>query len=72
MGQNKIKVTGFRIFNENILFKLDIIAKRNMRNRNQEVNYILNKYVETYEAEHGEIMLPTENDDLQGSKTDQS
>lgn len=58
MGQNKVKVTGFRIYDENILNKLDIIANKNMRNRNQEVNYALQKYITNYEAEHGEIILP--------------
>lgn len=60
MGQNKIKVTGFRIFNETVLPKIDIIAKNNMRNRNQEVNYILSQYIKEYEAEHGEIILPNQ------------
>lgn len=62
MSKNKVKVTGFRIYDENILLKLDVIADNNMRNRNQEVNYILQKYVTDYEAEHGEIIIShTEN-----------
>lgn len=58
MGQNKVKVTGFRIYDENILYKLDIIANKNMRNRNQEVNFALQKYIAQYETQHGEIILP--------------
>ena len=49
MGENKIKVTGFRIRDPQILKKLDFIATKHNRNRNQEVNNILEEYVETYE-----------------------
>ena len=55
MGANKVKVTGFRIEDQTILDKLNIIAKNNCRTRNKEVEYILSNYVKAYEAEHGEI-----------------
>ena len=41
MGKNKTKVTGFRIEDESILEKLNIIAKENCRTRNKEVEYAL-------------------------------
>lgn len=57
MGQNKIKVTGFRIEDETVLLKLNVIAKNNYRTRNKEVEHALKKYVDDYEAQHGEIEL---------------
>lgn len=57
MGENKVKVTGFRIENESILIKLGIIAKMNHRTRNKEVEYALEKYVKEYEFENGIIEL---------------
>ena len=60
MGANKIKVTGFRIRKQSTLDKLDFIADKHNRNRNQEVNNILEQYIETYEAEHGEIEIGEE------------
>lgn len=59
MGENKVKVTGFRIEDTSILEKLNIIAKNNCRTRNKEVEYALKKYVQDYETEHGEIDLNT-------------
>lgn len=58
MGKNLIKVTGFRIFDKDIMPKIDIIAEKEKRDRNKQVNYILEKYVNEYEATHGEIPLP--------------
>ena len=55
MGLNKTKVTGFRIEDQTILEKLQIIAKNNFRTRNKEVEYALKKHVEEYEKEHGLI-----------------
>lgn len=52
--------------------KMKIIAKSNKRSLAKELEYIVEKHINDYEAEHGEIMLPTENDDLQGGKTDRS
>lgn len=60
MGKNKVKVTGFRIEDESILDKLNIIAKANCRTRNKEVEFALKEYVATYEAEHGTIELENE------------
>ena len=58
MGKNKVKETGFRISDNSILEKLNIIAERNCRKRNQEVEFILKSYVENYEKENGIIELP--------------
>lgn len=55
MGNHKTKVTGFRIEDETILLKLNIIAKNNYRTRNKEVEHALKKYVDDYEAQHGAI-----------------
>ena len=55
MGKNKVKVTGFRIEDEIILEKLNIIAKNNCRTRNKEVEFALKKHVTDYKTEHGEI-----------------
>lgn len=57
MGKNKVKLTGFRISDNSILQKLKIIAAIHCRNRNQEVEYILKNYVESYEKENGTIQL---------------
>lgn len=57
MGENKVKVTGFRIEDTSILEKLNIIAKNNCRTRNKEVEFALKKYVQDYEKEHGEIEI---------------
>lgn len=57
MGANKIKVTGFRIRNPEILMKIDKIATQHNRNRNQEVNNILEEYVEQFERKYGEIKI---------------
>lgn len=57
MGKNKTKVTGFRIEDESILTKLNIIAKENCRTRNKEVEYALKQYVLNYEQEHGTIQI---------------
>ena len=57
MGINKVKVTGFRIEDESILKKLNIIAKENCRTRNKEVEYALKQYVEQYERLNGKIAI---------------
>lgn len=57
MGKNLVKVTGFRIKDESILEKLNIIAREHNRNRNQEVEWALKKYVEEYELENGKINI---------------
>ena len=55
MGENKIKVTGIRIYEKDTLPKIDYIANINTRNRNQEINHALQKYIADYEAQHGPI-----------------
>lgn len=57
MGQNRTKVTGFRITDETILDKLNFIAQKNKRTRNKEVEYALEKYVEEYELKNGPINI---------------
>lgn len=57
MGENKTKVTGFRIENTKTLMKLSVIADRNKRSRNKEVEYALDNYVAKYEEENGEIKI---------------
>lgn len=57
MGKNLVKVTGFRIADNTVLEKLNIIAKENKRTRNQEVEWALTQYVKAYENEHGVIEL---------------
>lgn len=57
MGKNKVKVTGFRIEDETILDKLNIIAKNNCRTRNKEVEYALKQYVQKYESQNGAINI---------------
>lgn len=57
MGKNKVKVTGFRIEDESILEKLQIIATENCRTRNKEVEYALKQYVQNYEKKNGNINI---------------
>lgn len=40
-----------------IIKKLEFIAKQNIRTRNQEMKYIIQKHIEEYESEHGEIKI---------------
>ncbi len=75
MGANKTKVTGFRIEDESILKKLGVIATKNCRTRNKEVEYALKKYVEQYENLYGEIQIeeqekeePSQNIKIKNSK----
>lgn len=55
MGKNLVKVTGFRITDNSILEKLNVIAKEHNRTRNQEVEWALSQYVKAYESENGKI-----------------
>lgn len=57
MGLNKTKVTGFRIEDEDILLKLNVIAENHCRTRNKEVEFALKLYVADYEHQHGVIDL---------------
>ena len=40
--------------------KMKIIAQRENRNANSQLDYFMKKGVEAYEAEHGPILLPSE------------
>lgn len=64
MGKNLVKVTGFRISDESILEKLNIIAKDHNRTRNQEVEWALSQYVKAYEKENGIININTDTEQL--------
>lgn len=57
MGKNLHKVTGFRFTDETLVYKYDVIAKANKRNRTQQVEWVLDKFVQEYEAEYGEIPI---------------
>lgn len=57
MGKNKTKVTGFRIEDESILDKLNVIARQNCRTRNKEVEFALKQYVQNYERQNGIIII---------------
>lgn len=60
MGKNRIKQTSFRFTDDSIIGKYDVIAKANKRNRNQQVEWVLDKYIREYEAEYGKIELDEE------------
>lgn len=44
--------------NETVWKKLKVIARKENRNANSQLEYFLIKSVEAYEAEHGAIELP--------------
>ena len=60
MGKHLITQTSFRFSDQTIIAKLDVISKVNKRNRNQQVEWVLDKYIREYEAEHGKIELDEE------------
>ena len=66
MGKNKTKVTGFRIEDESILEKLNIIAKNNCRTRNKEVEFALKMYVENYEKQNGSVNIDIHHNHITG------
>lgn len=47
---------------EELLAKVKVIAVRNRRSANKEIEYALAKYVETFEERHGKIQI--DGDDL--------
>lgn len=57
MGKHLTKVTGFRIEDESILEKLNVIAQENCRTRNKEVEFALKQYVQNYEKQNGRITI---------------
>lgn len=54
MGKHLYKQYSFRC-EDKLIEKLDYIAKKNVRNRNQEMIYSLQYYISNYEKIHGEI-----------------
>lgn len=60
MGKHLITQTSFRFSDQTIIAKLDKISKANKRNRNQQVEWVLDKYIREYEAEYGKIELDEE------------
>lgn len=45
---------------EDFIYKIKYIARKNKRSANKELEYMLEKYIESFEAEHGEIEIPAE------------
>ena len=52
-------ITQIRI-NETVYKKVKLIAKLENRNVNSQIEYLLKKGVEDYEAIHGEVEVPSE------------
>lgn len=72
MGKNNVKVTGFRIEDEDVLAKMGIIAEKHCRTRNKEVEFALKLYVADYEHQNGVIdldMLPKDTRKVADMKT---
>ena len=57
MDRHSKKVTGFRFNDESVLEKLNVIADKNCRTRNREVEYALQLYVKSFEEKNGEIKI---------------
>lgn len=51
------KQYNFRI-EEDLLYKLNIIARENERTATQEITLLIRKYILKYELEHGKIDTP--------------
>lgn len=68
MGANRTKVTGFRIEDESVLIKLGIIANKNCRTRNKEVEFALKQYVENYENIYGKIKIEEQEGQIKNIK----
>ena len=58
MATNKIQ-TGLRL-NETAYDKLRILTSREARSLNNLIEYVLQKYLDEYEAENGAIVVPDE------------
>lgn len=56
MGEYKNKAYPLRI-DGRLMEKLKIIADEHNRTKNKEIEYALRKYVDIYEAQHGEIQI---------------
>lgn len=61
MGKNLIPLVSFRCDNE-MKAKLEYIANKNTRTRNEEMIHIIKKHIAEYEAEHGEIEIKKGNE----------
>ncbi len=47
---------------QDILDKIAYIAEQNERSSTQEIVFLIKQHIKAYEAEHGEIHLPTKSD----------
>lgn len=56
MGEYKNKAYPLRI-DGRLMEKLSVIARDHNRTKNKEIEYALRKYVDIYEAQHGEIQI---------------
>lgn len=56
MGKYKNKTYPLRI-DGTIMNKLEIISNNNSRSKNKEIEFALKRYVDVYEAQHGEIKI---------------
>lgn len=58
---SKEKMTGVRLSNEQN-YKIRYIAEKNHRKLNDEFRLIVDKHIQLYELQHGEIKLEPETD----------
>ncbi len=58
MATNKIQ-TGLRL-NETAYHKLRVLSLRETRSLNNLIEYVLQKYLDEYEAKNGTIVVPAE------------
>ena len=58
MATNKIQ-TGLRL-NETIYEKVKVISTREQRSMNNFIEFVIQRYIEEYECENGEIKIPQE------------
>lgn len=56
MGKNLETQYAFRC-DDTTIKKLEYIAQKNTRTRNQEMKHIIKQYVEQYESNNGEIII---------------
>lgn len=59
MGKNLQKLYSFRCDDE-LIDKIEVIAKENTRTRNKEIEHVLKLYVKDYESKHGKITRSSE------------
>ena len=58
MATNKIQ-TGLRL-NETVYEKLRVLSSRDSRSLNNLIEYVLQRYLDEYEAANGAISVPSE------------